>query len=177
MVNSCCKELEMLPRLSKLIFTVTALAIFASAQTTTHPALSYSTFLSASSRVDINASAIDANGYQYVTGFTDAPDFPTTPGAYNRTPAKNAFSDTGYHTMFVAKFNRTGTALIYSTFIAGASGTGIAVDSAGNAYVVGLPTTPQSPIPTTSGAWRPTCVSSSSQCSFLLKLNASGSAL
>src|SRR3954454_1777779 len=119
----------MLPRSLKLIITLTALAMFASAQTATRPSLSYSTFLSASSQTSINASAIDANGYQYVTGYTSAPDFPTTSGAYNRTPAKSDNSLTGYQTMFIAKFNRTGAALVYSTFIANAVPASIAVDS------------------------------------------------
>src|SRR5947208_16295054 len=41
---------------------------------------------------------------------------------------------------FVTKFNAAGSALIYSTYLGGSvedAGSGIAVDSAGNAYVVG----------------------------------------
>ena len=41
---------------------------------------------------------------------------------------------------FVTKLNATGSALVYSTYLGGGgydSGRGIAVDNAGNAYVVG----------------------------------------
>ena len=166
---------------AKLLFILSALTacstLPATAQTATRPTLSYSTFLSASGRTTINASVIDAKGYQYVMGYTEATDFPTTSGAYSRTPTKDSYSDTGYRTMFITKFNRTGTALVYSTFIANAQPAGIAVDSSGNAYVVATPNPPYSfSFPTTAGSWRPSCVSST-QCSFLLKLNSTGSGL
>ena len=41
---------------------------------------------------------------------------------------------------FVTKFNAAGSALVYSTYLGGSGsdqGNGIAVDSAGNAYVTG----------------------------------------
>jgi hypothetical protein len=44
---------------------------------------------------------------------------------------------------FVAKINPSGSALVYSTFLGGKSGdqgSGVAVDSAGNAYVTGSTT-------------------------------------
>jgi len=170
----------MSPRSKLLLLVSTWFACFvfpAASQTATRPTLWYSTFLSASSRTSITASAIDANGYQYVTGFTTAPDFPTTSGAYNRTPSKSDNSLTGYQTMFVAKFNRTGTALVYSTFVANLVPAGIAIDRSGNAYVIAIAATTTGTIPTTPGSWRTSCVSASGQCSYLLKLNSSGTTL
>ena len=130
----------------------------AASQTATHPTLWYSTFLSANSQTSITASAIDASGYQYVTGYTTASDFPTTSGTYNRTPTKSDNSLTGYQTMFVAKFNRTGTALVYSTFVANLVPAGIAIDGSGNAYVIAVAATTTATVPTTPGSWRRSCV-------------------
>ncbi|HEU0008411.1 MAG TPA: SBBP repeat-containing protein [Verrucomicrobiae bacterium] len=52
---------------------------------------------------------------------------------------------------FLAKLNPVGTALVYSTYFGGAaneSGTGIALDSAGNAYVTGWTEGPDFPVST-----------------------------
>ncbi len=96
-------------------------------------ALDYSTFLG-SNRVGGtfgNAIAIDASGNAYVTGYTAAAGFPTTPGAFQT-------NGTG---AFLAAFNATGTALNYSTYLEGSSGAigmAIAVNGVGNAYVSGF---------------------------------------
>jgi pimeloyl-ACP methyl ester carboxylesterase len=86
---------------------------------------------------------VDAAGNAYVTGYTDSLDFP----ALNQTPgACVGTCGTGAVSSFVAKFNPTGSALVYSTYLGGSvgfngesgtQGTGIAVDAAGNAYVTG----------------------------------------
>jgi len=78
------------------------------------------------------AIAIDSAGNAYVTGSARSTNFPTV----------NAFQNTndGDFNAFVTKFNAAGSALIYSTYLGGSvedAGSGIAVDSAGNAYVVG----------------------------------------
>ena len=55
----------------------------------------------------------------------------------------------------MTKLNPTGTALVYSTYLGGTgddAGSGIAVDSAGNAYVTG--STDSTDFPTTAGASR-----------------------
>ena len=79
--------------------------------------------------------AVDATGV-YVSGSTASPDFPTTVAALrHQLRRRRAIADA-----FVTKFNLTGTALIYSTFLGGAGGDraqAIAVDGTGAAYVAG----------------------------------------
>jgi hypothetical protein len=118
--------------------------------------------------------AVDAAGNAYVTGYTAYKDFPTTPDA--AFPAPQGLGICGNslcRDAFVSKVNSAGTALVYSTFLGGDSidyGTGIAVDSAGNAYVSGV--TRSANFPNVHGA-----SSISSGGAFVAKLNANGSAL
>ena len=80
--------------------------------------------------------AVDAAGNAYVTGFTLSPNFPTTVGAFKRT----LNNQRGNGEAFITKLNADGSSFVYSTFLGGDStdvSSGIAVDSAGNAYVAG----------------------------------------
>jgi len=93
----------------------------------------------------------------YIGGAATSTDFPVTPGTFQ---AKNryGFNDGGPSSAtganaFITKMNPTGTALVYSTYLGGSGGVvnlsptlmmaagdqvkGIAIDSAGNAYVTG----------------------------------------
>jgi Beta-propeller repeat len=106
--------------------------------------LIYSTFLGGTSGLDSGgAIALDGAGNVYLAGDAGA-GFPVTPGAFQTT-----FGG-GNIDVFVAKLNRTGSELIYSTYLGGSSAdsaTGIALDSHENAYVTGgtgadFPTTP-----------------------------------
>src|SRR4029077_6479177 len=100
--------------------------------------------------------AVERSGNAYVTGLTDSKDFPTTPGAFQSVCDGGGYSCSP--NAFVTKFNPTGSGLVYSTFLGGTDidwGTGIAVDSSGNAYVTG--TTYSRDFPTTSGGFQTTC--------------------
>jgi uncharacterized protein (TIGR03437 family) len=81
--------------------------------------------------------ALDSSGNAYLTGYTNSGNFPLVPGTNNLT-TKSA-SDTG--NCFLSKLNAAGNALVYSTVFGGSSTDGcssVGVDSAGNAYVVGV---------------------------------------
>jgi uncharacterized protein (TIGR03437 family) len=77
---------------------------------------------------------LDEFGSAYVAGYTTGPGYPTTPGAFVTSPR-------GGGDWFITKLNPEGTDLSYSTLF-GAGGydwaNGIAVDSAGSAYVSGM---------------------------------------
>ena len=118
--------------------------------------------------------ALDSAGNAYVTGSTDSSDFPTTAGAFQtilrRRRLRNAF---------VSKLNRSGSALVYSTYLGGStwrlSADGIALDSSGNAYVTGEPHFRATFRPR-RGRSRP-LYAAANGTAFVSKLNSSGSAL
>ena len=93
--------------------------------------------------------AKDGNGNIYVSGFTSAPGFLTTSGAFQPTLH-------GWEELFVAKVNQNGTQLIYSSFLGGSERerlSSIAVDDVGCAYVTGFSFSDD--FPTTIGAVQP----------------------
>jgi hypothetical protein len=107
------------------------------------PVLSYSTFLGTNSDELAQGIAVDAQGSAYVTGFTNANNFPTTAGAFRTTVQSGG--------AFVTKLDPTGSTLVYSTYLSGAtfsttSATSIAVDAAGNAHLTGFTTAPDFPV-------------------------------
>ncbi len=128
------------------------------------PVLSYSTYLGSIGGDFALGIAVDAQGNAYVTGNTTSNSFPTTAGAFKTT------SDAGG--VFVTKLNSTGSALVYSTFLASNStGRAIAVDASGNAYVTG--NTAADDFPTVNGLK----TGSTFGDAFVTKLNSSGSGL
>ncbi|PYN67321.1 MAG: hypothetical protein DMD93_14815 [Candidatus Rokuibacteriota bacterium] len=140
----------------------------------TGSALVYSTYLGGTKNDEATGIALDAAGNAYVTGRTDSSDFPTSPGAYQTT-----FSGvlSVYGDAFVVKLDPTGSALIYSTYLGGSGedgGAGIALDSSGNAYVVGA--TSSTDFPTTPGAFQTTFGGGEADV-FVTKVNPLGSAL
>jgi hypothetical protein len=138
------------------------------------PVLSYSTYLGGSGEDRDPAIAVDAAGNAYVTGHTESTDFPTTAGAFQTTFGGGPFNGGD---AFVTKLNATGSALVYSTYLGGSggdSGRGIAVDTAGNAYVTGY--TASTNFPTTAGAFQ-TTRGGFLMDAFVTKLNPTGSAL
>ncbi|CAH0122643.1 SBBP repeat-containing protein [Paenibacillus sp. CECT 9249] len=133
-------------------------------------ALIYSTFLGGVDGFNFGHSvATDGSGNAYVTGTTNATDFPTTPGAFDTVLTAGSKA-------FVSKLNASGTAFIYSTLLGGQfdnTGFSIAVDASGSAYVTGE--TLADDFPTTPGAFQITL--QGQRDAFVTKLNADGTAL
>jgi Beta-propeller repeat len=139
-------------------------------------AVIYSTYFGGSSNNRVYAIAVDGAGHAYVTGNTISRDFPITPGAFQPVIADASF---GIGDAFVTKFDESGSALVYSTYLGGSgheSGSGIAVDRAGHAYVIG--NTLSVDFPTTLGAFQVARAGSGPfDDVFVTKLNRQGSGL
>lgn len=93
--------------------------------------LIWATYLGGSGYDFATAVAVDASGSVYVLGTTSSPDFPVTPGALTETVPGN----------FLVKLSPAGSVTYSATFGQGGAVTGLAVDSAGNAYTAGTATT------------------------------------
>ncbi|MBI3620741.1 MAG: SBBP repeat-containing protein [Nitrospirae bacterium] len=118
---------------------------------------------------------LDAAGNIYVAGSTTSTNFPVTPGAFQQSWGAGP---AGQQHVFVTKFNPAGSALLYSTYLAGShpdASYALAVDAAGNAYVTGY--TGSSDFPTTAGAYDPTYNDNGGFDTFVVKLNPAGSSL
>lgn len=119
--------------------------------------LEYSTYLGGAKRWDqARDVCVDAAGNVYVTGGTTSVDFPTTPGAFDRTYNQGGkdIGSGGNCDAFVSKFDPDGK-LVWSTFLGGPNydrGYGIKVGAAGFVYVCGR----AGPgFPVTAGAFQP----------------------
>jgi hypothetical protein len=169
-----------------------------------NPALSgtasvvYATYLGGSGLTGDAASAIalDSAGNAYLEGYTTSTNFPTTNGAFQTT------FGVGREDAFVAKINPAlsgAASLVYSTYLGGSGWSGyvpssqtvdnaqvnggIAVDSAGNAYVTSATTSTN--FPTTPGAYQGNSnmpnlnngLTTQPSDVFVTKLNATGTAL
>ncbi|MBI3474861.1 MAG: SBBP repeat-containing protein [Acidobacteria bacterium] len=132
-------------------------------------ALVYSTFLGGSTGGEEGqAIATDSAGNVYVTGATLSSDFPTV----NPIQRRYGGGDTD---AFVTKINADGNALVYSTYLGAAGeddGQGIAVDSAGNAYVAGTTGSKRFPV---KNSIQP-AFGGGARDAFVTKINAAGSA-
>jgi hypothetical protein len=129
--------------------------------------LIYSTYLGGSGVEQPTGAALDSSGNFYVTGATTSTDFPTTANAFQKT--RNGW------TAFLTKMNPTGSGLVYSTYFGGnITGSAIAVNASGEAYIAGGTTS--NSLPTTAGAFQPN-IKPGSQNIFVAKFNSSASAL
>ncbi len=134
-------------------------------------ALTYCGYIGGSSADSLYGIAVDSSGNAYVGGFTssDETSFPETVGP-----------DLTYNFQidaFVAKVNASGTALTYCGYIGGSSADylyGIAVDSAGSAYVVGFTSSTEATFPVAVG---PDLTQNGSTDIFVAKVAPSGAAL
>ncbi|AKB33736.1 cell surface protein [Methanosarcina siciliae HI350] len=139
------------------------------------PFINYSTYFGGNDSEIVYGIKVDGKGNIHITGGTYSKDFPTTAGAYKTTNG-------GYYDVFVSKFDTAGN-LVYSTYLGGNGGyitaseygLGIAVDSAGDAYITGKTLSPD--FPTTTGAYQTTKPYSTSFrcCAFVSKINSTGS--
>jgi uncharacterized protein (TIGR03437 family) len=130
-------------------------------------ALVYSTYLGGSGTDYGTAIAVDASGSAYVTGIVTSDDFPTV-NAIDSTLGSHAVDDA-----FVTKFNPSGSALVYSTYLGGGSADdpyALALDPAGNVYITGR--TNSSDFPLTN----PIQITRTAFDMFVTEINAAGTA-
>jgi uncharacterized protein (TIGR03437 family) len=127
--------------------------------------------------------AVDSNGYFYLVGETMASNLPTTAGVIQPTgaPLGNPATYVQAWRGFIAKFNPVtpagGASLAYSTYLGGKTGntgdfvSGITIDGASNAYIVGY--TNSKDFPVTSGAYSTVCGPNGQNCAaaHVTKLN------
>lgn len=107
--------------------------VFISVLSPSGNSLLFSTFLGGSGYDEGRGIAVDSLGNAFVTGWTQSTDFPV------QNPYDGSFNG-GSYDVFVSKISPTGSNLDYSTLLGGNDidcGNGIAVDTSGNAYVVG----------------------------------------
>jgi Beta-propeller repeat len=105
----------------------------------------YSTYLGGSGDDHGTAVALDSSGAAYITGNTTSLDFPQMNALQRAGGGQDAF---------VTKLASTGNWLVYSTYLGGSggslgapeTGSGIAVDASGNAYVTGTTSSANFPI-------------------------------
>ena len=129
--------------------------------------LLYSTYLGGSRFEKANSLAVDAAGNAYVAGETWSANFPVI-GALQGALR-------GEQDAFVVKLNASGSALIYSSFLGGSDydkAESVAVDAAGNAFVMGETWSSDFP---TANAYQATNRGNSDV--FVAKLNSGGNAL
>ena len=139
--------------------------------------LLYSTLLSGTNDSFPTGIAVDSNDNAYVLTNT-AGGFPVTSNAYQKSAGTHAcpyqsFADG--QAQVVTKLNANGSGLVYSTYVGHGCdyGSGIAVNSLGQAYIVGH--TQDAAYPVTAGAARPKF--GGVVDGFVTRLNATGSGL
>ena len=129
-----------------------------------------------SAAANVTASAVDAAGNVYVTGYSSDDVIPVTPGAFQRTftPADCPnYAGRKCQHAFVAKISPDGTHLLYATYLDGGDddeATAITVDASGSAFVSG--TTTSTDFPLSASAYR-----STPGGGFIARLSSDGSQL
>jgi uncharacterized protein (TIGR03437 family) len=134
------------------------------------PVLGFAAAFGNKGQSSLQGMVTDPSGNIYIVGTTTA-DIPLQNPVNPKLDSGNCSPEPQKtfqqcETVFVAKFDPSGTRLIYSTYLGEIRDTaaGIAVDRDGSAYVAGTALTPYQVTPSTSRAW-------------VRKLNAAGSAV
>ena len=145
-------------------------------------AMVFSTYLGGSSDDQGFSLAIDGSNNVYVVGYTSSSDFPVTAGSLRTTCGA---STTGpCSNGFVLEVPAKGNVLTYSTYLGGSGGLGdaaygVAVDTAGDAYVAGITGSPNFPV--TGTAFDRSCgtdgLCNGTYDGFVSKINPTGTAL
>ena len=150
------------------------------------PILAYSTYLGGSNIDSANGIAVAPDGTAFIAGGTFSMDFPTVHALQPNDGGPYDFPQDA----FVSKISADGSTLLYSTYLGGGNqdvANGIAVDAAGEAFVVG--TTFSAHFPVTAGSVNTLC-GGDGECgatwnpqgyivsnAFIAKLNTAGSGL
>jgi Tol biopolymer transport system component len=95
--------------------------------------LIYLTYLGGSRTATAHYVRVDADGYAYATGRTEADDFPTV------NPIQSSYGG-GSDDVFLSKLSPDGSSLIYSTYLGGSEydqARSLALDAAGSVYLTG----------------------------------------
>ncbi len=159
------------------------------------PVLTYSTYLGGSGNEGCSAItglttpgcpaiAVDSAGNAYVAGPTSSADFPVgppfpLPSCPPTPPGPFQCALSGPADIFVAKFNSTGSALLFSTYLGGTgtdTNVGIAVDSGFNVFVAGTTDSPDFPTSGTNAAFQATPKAAGTHV-FVSELDSAGATL
>jgi len=146
-----------------------------SRELTIDPILVYGSYIGGSGFEEGRGIAVDADGNAIVVGTTASLNFPTTAGTIKTTnpPSTN---NVQWNDAFVTKVNPAGTAIVWSTYYGGRSGseigTGVTISPSGEVLISG--TTTASDLPTVNAYQS---VFGGTDDAFAAKLNSTGSAI
>jgi hypothetical protein len=132
------------------------------------PVLVYSTFFGGTGTEIGYGVSVDPQGSVYITGATTSTDLPSLAAA--QAQYKGGPTDA-----YVFKLDKTGSQLVYATYIGGSAtdeGHSLAVDAGGNAYITGFTQSTDFPV---AGATQGT--RGGLQDAYILKLNSAGTAI
>lgn len=147
----------------------------------------YSTYLGGTQgQTSISSLATDSKGNLYLTGYTNASDYPHTPGMPAGKVSSNPLSTATISGAILTSISAAGDKILYSGVLAGTvapfcpsgfcpfgiqtAGASIAVNASGSAYIAG--NSDASNLPSTPGAMMPSGVGG-----FVAKVNATGTGL
>ncbi|MCK5253902.1 MAG: SBBP repeat-containing protein, partial [Thermoplasmata archaeon] len=128
--------------------------------------LVYATFIGGSDSDSGNRILVDTAGAAYIIGDSNSADFPTTPGAFNRSPPE-------WNEPYLMKLDANGSSINFSTRVGNASIRDLYLDDYGCVYLTGY--THIASFPTTQGVYDTTF--NGDHDVVLLKFNQNASAL